>query len=94
MSNYPSLVDKLYELKSNLPNDVFLRQPYGDRWEEFTYDEVITEALQFVTAMKSIGLKKGEAYYQNAYVLANSVNIGITDNISLGGGILRSQTYL
>ncbi|NOR75729.1 MAG: AMP-binding protein [Draconibacterium sp.] len=70
MSNYPSLVDKLYELKSNLPNEVFLRQPYGDRWEEFTYDEVITEALQLVTGMKSIGLKKGDKigiYSKNCY---------------------------
>ncbi len=70
MSNYPSLVDKLYELKSNLPNEVFLRQPYGDKWEEFTYNEVISEALQLVTGMKSIGLQKGDKvgiYSKNCY---------------------------
>ena len=70
MSNYPTLVDKLYELKSNSPNEVFLRQPFGDEWEEFTYDEVITEALQLVTAMKSIGLEKGDKigiYSKNCY---------------------------
>ena len=60
MNNYPTLVDKIYELQSTLPNEIFLRQPIGDEWEELTYDEVITEALQLVTGMKSIGLKKGD----------------------------------
>jgi hypothetical protein len=34
----------------------------------------------------AIPLKKGERYYQNAYVLANSVQYGINDNFSIGGG--------
>ena len=60
MQNYPTLVDKIYELKSKLPNEVFLRQPYGDEWKEFTYEEVVNEALCLVTAMKNIGLQKGD----------------------------------
>ncbi|MFM8432081.1 MAG: hypothetical protein ACKOA1_04720, partial [Bacteroidota bacterium] len=31
-------------------------------------------------------LKRGEGYYQNTYLLLNSVNVGVTDNISIGGG--------
>lgn len=34
----------------------------------------------------AIPLKKGERYYQNAYVLANSVQYGISDHFSMGGG--------
>ena len=34
----------------------------------------------------AIPLKKGEGYFQNAWILANSVQVGVTDNISLGGG--------
>jgi hypothetical protein len=34
----------------------------------------------------AIPLKKGERYYQNAYILANSVQYGINDNFSIGGG--------
>jgi hypothetical protein len=34
----------------------------------------------------AIPLKKGERYYQNAYVLANSVQYGLNDNFSIGGG--------
>ena len=70
MNTYPTLVDKIYELKSKLPNEVFLRQPNGDTWEEFTYDEVITEALKLVTGMKKMGLQKGDhvgIYSKNCY---------------------------
>ena len=70
MNNYPTLVDKIYELKSKLPNEVFLRQPNGDKWEEYTYDEVITEALRLVTGMKKMGLQKGDhvgIYSKNCY---------------------------
>ena len=34
----------------------------------------------------AIPLKKGEGYYQNMMLLANTANVGITDNISVGGG--------
>ncbi|MEN8248088.1 MAG: AMP-binding protein [Bacteroidota bacterium] len=70
MNNYPTLVDKIYEMQETLPNEIFLRQPYGDIWEEFTYDEAITEALRLVTAMKSSELQKGDKigiYSKNCY---------------------------
>jgi len=34
----------------------------------------------------AIPLKKGEGYYQNAYLLLNSASVGITNNISIGAG--------
>lgn len=34
------------------------------------------------------GLEKGEGYYQNFMLFLNSVNIGITDNITIGAGFL------
>ncbi|MCF6222117.1 MAG: AMP-binding protein [Flavobacteriaceae bacterium] len=70
MNNFPTLVDKIYELQSTLPNAIFLRQPCGDTWKEFTYDEVVTKALKIVTAMKTAGLKKGNKigiYSKNCY---------------------------
>lgn len=33
-------------------------------------------------------LEEGEGYYQNFMVLLNSFNVGITDNVSVGGGII------
>lgn len=32
-------------------------------------------------------LKKGEAYYQNTYLFINSVNYGVTDRFTIGGGL-------
>ncbi len=34
------------------------------------------------------GLKKGEGYFQNTWILLNQVNYGITDYLTLGGGVL------
>lgn len=36
----------------------------------------------------AIPLKKGEKYFQNAYVLANSMQVGLTDHLSIGGGVV------
>ena len=36
----------------------------------------------------AIPLKKGEGYYQNIYVISNSANVGVTDNFSVGGGVI------
>ena len=34
------------------------------------------------------GLRKGEGYYQNTWIFFNQVNYGITDNFSMGVGIM------
>lgn len=36
----------------------------------------------------AIPLKKGEKYFQNAYLLSNSIQIGLTDQFSIGGGVV------
>lgn len=41
----------------------------------------------------AIGLKKGEGYYQNTYLVLNSFNVGISDNISIGGGLELISTF-
>lgn len=42
---------------------------------------------RYLFSPTAINLKKGEGYYQNAYVVANSANYGLTDNFSIGGGV-------
>lgn len=44
-------------------------------------------ATRYFFGPTAIPLKKGEGYYQNTYLLLNSVNVGVTDNISIGGGV-------
>ncbi|MFA6402799.1 MAG: hypothetical protein WCX31_14445 [Salinivirgaceae bacterium] len=36
----------------------------------------------------AIPLKKGEGYFQNAWILANSAQVGLSDNFSIGGGMV------
>jgi hypothetical protein len=43
-------------------------------------------ATRYFFAPSAINLKKGEGYYQNFYLVFNSFNVGVSDNISIGGG--------
>ena len=36
----------------------------------------------------AFNLKPKEGYYQNTYISINSVNVGLTDNFSIGGGVV------
>ena len=44
------------------------------------------QSTRYLWAPNGYGLKKGEGYYQNIWVLFNQVAVGITDNFSIGGG--------
>ena len=46
------------------------------------------QSTRYFWAPNGYGLKKGEGYYQNIWVLWNQVSYGITDNFSVGGGII------
>lgn len=50
--------------------------------------EVYDHASRYLLAPSAIPLRKGEGYYQNIYVLMNGVQYGVTDNFSVGGGII------
>lgn len=70
MSKYPTLVDKVYELEANMPNEIFLRQPHGDEWDEYSYAEALGEARRLIAGMKAAGLQKGDKvgiYSKNCY---------------------------
>jgi hypothetical protein len=44
-------------------------------------------ATRYFFAPSAFNLEKGEGYYQNAYLIFNSFNVGVTNNFSIGGGI-------
>jgi len=46
------------------------------------------QATRYFWAPNGYGLKKGEGYYQNIYVLWNQFSVGVTDNFSLGAGVI------
>jgi len=66
----PTLIDKFYHWESQTPDSIFLRQPKGSEWYELTYKEAGNEARRMVTALNSLGLKKGDhigIYSKNCY---------------------------
>lgn len=53
---------------------------------EYWYDN--PQATRYLFAPNALGLKKGHGYYQNTWILFNNANYGITDNISIGAGVI------
>lgn len=46
------------------------------------------QSTRYFWAPNGYGLKKGEAYYQNIWVFYNQASVGLTDNFSIGAGML------
>lgn len=46
------------------------------------------QATRHLWAPNGYGLKAGEGYYQNIWVLFNHFSVGITDNFSMGAGVI------
>ena len=46
------------------------------------------QATRYFFSPNGYGLKAGEGYYQNVWVLFNSFAVGVTDHFSLGAGIV------
>ena len=47
-----------YDCETKLKNNVFLRQPKGNVWNEYTWGEVGLTARKLATGLKSLGLKE------------------------------------
>lgn len=52
------------------------------------YDYPNPHPTRYFFGPSAIPLRKGEKYYQNAYVLSNSIQLGVSDHVSLGGGVV------
>lgn len=46
------------------------------------------QSTRYFFSPNGYGLKAGEGYYQNVWVMVNSFAVGINDHISIGGGIV------
>ncbi|MGB3850386.1 MAG: hypothetical protein WA958_10500 [Tunicatimonas sp.] len=46
------------------------------------------QATRYFIAPNGYGLRKGEAYYQNGWIFFNQASIGVTDNFSMGLGVV------
>lgn len=46
------------------------------------------QSTRYLFAPNALGIKKGQGYYQNTWILFNNVNYGITNNFSIGAGMV------
>ncbi len=54
-----SLIGLFYRWEQEKPDDIFLRQPYGQAWKELTFAQAGQEARRMASALRSLGVKKG-----------------------------------
>ena len=50
---------KFYEWEKRFRDNPYLRQPFGDEWEEYTWGKVGDMARRLATGLKSLGLRDG-----------------------------------
>ena len=50
---------KFYEWEKQLKDKPYLKQPFGDEWEEYTWGEVGNMARKLATGLKSLNLREG-----------------------------------
>jgi len=46
------------------------------------------QATRYFWSPNGYGLKPGEGYYQNIWIFFNQASVGLTDNFSIGGGMI------
>ncbi|WP_347157973.1 hypothetical protein [Pontibacter chitinilyticus] len=58
---------------------------------EYWFDN--PNATRYLFSPTGFSLRKGEAYYQNTYLVVNSFNYGVTDRFTIGGGFELISTF-
>ena len=59
-TNNESPLDMFYHWESHTPDAVYLRQPVGQVWHDFSWREVGEQARRIAAALQSMGLEAGE----------------------------------
>ena len=60
MKQAQSFLEVFYEREKEHPNKVWLRQPEGKHWHEYSWRSVGEQARKLVTVLRERGLKKGD----------------------------------
>ena len=82
--------------KSDLLGEITIRQADIKKMTTIDVKQVVggqywlenPQSTRYFFSPNGYGLKKGEGYYQNIWVLMNSFAVGVNDYVSLGGGII------
>ena len=80
--------EKLGSLTFNRRDVLRFYQIRADKIKEGIYWADNPQSARYLWAPNGYGLKKGEGYYQNIWVLFNQVSVGVTDYLSIGAGLV------
>lgn len=80
--------ENLGEISIN-QRDILTITPFdAQRMKDGKYWFENPQAARYFWAPNGYGLKRGEVYYQNVWVLYNQLSVGVTDHFSMGGGLI------
>jgi long-chain acyl-CoA synthetase len=51
-----TICENFYHWEKNTPENIFLKQPYGDTWKEYTYKQAAVQIRKMVAALKALNL--------------------------------------
>ena len=88
--NLQTIPGLFYNWEKSTPNNIFLRQPVGDTWNTYTFKEVGDQARRIVTAMRGLGLEKGDHI---ALISKNCAHWIIADLAIMMGGYVSVPLY-
>lgn len=60
MQNAQSFLEVFYEREKEHPNKIWLRQPEGKKWHEYSWRNIGEQARKLVTVLREQGLKEGD----------------------------------
>lgn len=83
-------IEYFYQHEKNKPNAVFLRQPDGNIWHEYTFKEVGMQARKMVTALRGLGLEKGDHI---SIISKNCAHWVMADIAIMMGGYVSTPFY-
>lgn len=87
------LTEELGEINIPLRNIKRIQEVEPSRMIAGRYWFENPQATRYFWAPNGYGLKKGEAYYQNVWIFFNQFSAGITDNFSIGAGIIPAFIF-
>lgn len=85
-----SFLDIFYLREELHPDKVYLRQPQGNNWQEFTWKEVGIQARKVLTALRDLGLESGDHV---GIISKNCAQWIIADLAILMGGFVSVPFY-
>ncbi len=88
--NLKSPIEHFYKREKETPNKVWLRQPYGDSWKEFTWAESGQIARRMATALHKLGLQKGDHI---AMISKNCYELYLSDIAIMMAGYISIPLY-